>query len=157
MKFSFLFPILCIISMLGCKSPEKLETDEEKITSPYTFNFMESNNLTDVIDQAVSEDKLVFVDIYADWCLPCKLMDKDVFTDRRLAEYFNENFINYKVDAETPNGADLVYLYNVQGYPTLLFLDGKGRVLERKDGAAYQTEMYRLADEALLKAGKSTE
>ncbi|NNF20813.1 MAG: thioredoxin fold domain-containing protein, partial [Saprospiraceae bacterium] len=88
-------------------------------------------------------------DIYTDWCLPCKMMDEEVFSDKELGKYYRDNFICYKVDAEKANGPDLVFLYDVQVYPTLLFLDHNGRVLIRKKGAAFQSEMYDLADEAM--------
>jgi len=61
----------------------------------------------------------------------------------------NENFISYKVDAEKGNGVSLATLYGVQGFPTLLFLDQKGNVLEKKLGAAYQREMYAMGEAAM--------
>lgn len=76
-------------------------------------------------------------------------MDQDVFPDRRLGEFMNENFVSYKVNAEQGNGVNLAAIYNIEGYPTLLFLDAKGNVLERKLGAAYQREMYSLGESAL--------
>jgi len=51
--------------------------------------------------------------------------------------------------AEQGNGVNLATLYNVEGYPTLLFLDSKGNILERKLGAAYQREMFELGEAAL--------
>ena len=79
-------------------------------------------------------------------------MDEEVFTDKNLYEFMNENFINYKVDAEKDNGPSLVFHYNVMAYPTLLFLDQKGNVLERKDGSTSQSELRNMANRALNKA-----
>jgi thioredoxin-related protein len=53
------------------------------------------------------------------------------------------------VDGEKGNGANLALLYQITVYPTLLFLDGDGKVLVRKEGAAYHTELRALAEEAL--------
>jgi thioredoxin-related protein len=80
------------------------------------------------------EKKLVFVDIYTDWCTYCHKLDKEVYTDDGLAEYFNENFINVKFDAETEFGYPLTIKYDVTGYPKLLFLTKKQRVYESIDG-----------------------
>jgi len=102
-----------------------------------------------LLDRAKNENKLVFVDVYADWCMPCKMMDRDVFTDPALGRFMNENFISVKIDAEKGNGSNIASIFEVYAYPTLLFLDENGRVLERKVGAAYQTEMRRLADSAI--------
>jgi len=139
-----------LMAFSSCKRTEKTT---EFIDSKYTFNFVKSDKLSDVIDLARSQDKLVFLDVYTDWCMPCKMMDEDVFTDKRLGAFFNENFISYKVDAEKDSGPLLAELYEVLGYPTLLFLDQAGKVLVSKAGVAYQREMYNLAEEAIaLKA-----
>lgn len=102
-----------------------------------------------LFERAKKEGKLVFVDVYASWCTPCKMMDKDVFTDPALGRFMNEHFLNVKIDAEKGNGKNIASIFEVFGYPTLLFLDENGRVLERKVGATYQTEMRRLANSAL--------
>ena len=53
------------------------------------------------------------------------------------------------------NGPELSMLYQVYAYPTLLFLDTNGRVLARKDGAAYHSELKDLADSAILANNES--
>jgi len=110
---------------------------------------MKSSKLFPVLDKAEAQDKLVFVDFYTSWCLPCKMMDEDVFPDKALGDFFNKNFISYKVNTERSNGANIAALYGVHTYPTLLFLDAKGNVLERKEGAAYHTELRNMAERAL--------
>jgi len=76
-------------------------------------------------------------------------MNEEVFTDKRLGKFYNENFVSYKVNAEKESGPIIAELYKVAGYPTLLFLDHKGKVLLKKNGVAYSREMYELAEEAL--------
>ena len=117
--------------------------------SAYAVDFMATDRLGDAIARAQAEGKLVFVDFYTTWCLPCKLMDEDVFTDRELGRYMNERFVSLKVNAEEGNGVNLASLYNVQAYPTLVFLDTNGRVVVQKQGAAYQRELRELGDRAV--------
>lgn len=76
-------------------------------------------------------------------------MDEDVFTDPQFGAYMNENFISLKINAEAGNGPNLAALFNVKAYPTLLFLDSNGRVQTKKEGAAYQTELREMGNEAL--------
>ncbi len=83
---------------------------------------------------AQAEKKLVFVDIYTDWCTYCHKLDKEVYTNDVLADYFNENFINLKFDAETAFGYPLTIEYDVTGYPKLLFLTAEKRIYESIDG-----------------------
>lgn len=117
----------------------------------FTFDFQESDQLMPLLDKAVAENKLVFIDFYTDWCLPCKMMEKDVFVDKELGLFFNTHFINFKVNAEKGNGINLAQIFEIKAYPTLLFLNEKGQVLERKEGAAYHTELKAMAESAMTK------
>lgn len=141
MKKIILFVFLSLF-LLNCNSTKKIPAIEG-------VDFVPSDNLTAVLEMAASKEKLVFVDFYTTWCLPCKLMDEDVFPDKGISQLFNDNFVSYKIDAEKGNGPNLALLYQVNAFPTLLFLDEKGRVLVRKEGAAYQTELRSLAEEAM--------
>ncbi len=123
---------------------------------PTGVAFTPSVRLMPLLEQAGQEGKLVFIDFYADWCLPCKLMDEDVFLHEETATLMNDHFINYKVDGEKGHGTNLVALFEVKVYPTLLFMDEKGRILLRKEGAAYPTELQSLAREAMaIKAAQT--
>jgi len=137
----------------SCKSAEP-STETTKVLhvdDAYAFDFVHSASLSPILDQAEQEGKLVFIDLYATWCLPCKMMDEDVFTHQATADMINDRFISYKVDVEKSNGPDLATIYNIRSYPTLLFVDSKGRVLERKEGAAYHKELLAMADRAWSK------
>ena len=114
----------------------------------FYVDFVHTDKLGEALDQAEAQGKLVFIDFYTSWCLPCKLMDEDVFTDPAFGAFMNERFVSIKIDAEAGNGPNLAALYGVQAYPTLLFVDADGRVKARKEGAAYQTELRQLAREA---------
>ncbi|MEQ9425403.1 MAG: DUF255 domain-containing protein [Cyclobacteriaceae bacterium] len=82
---------------------------------------------------AKSEPRKVFVDIYADWCGWCKVMDRKTFSNKNVANYINENYYAVRVDAEsnnliTFNGKQLtekqfVQSLNVSGLPTIVFID----------------------------------
>jgi len=87
-----------------------------------------------VLEQAKEEDKIVFVDAYTDWCGPCKKMSKQVFTSKKVGKFYNDNFINVKVDMEKGPGPSLGQNYNVFVYPTLLFVDGFGSLVHRVAG-----------------------
>lgn len=141
----------------GCqstkKTPKRTTKPKPKIERVYdnAFDFYTADELDLVLSLAKKEEKLVFVDIYASWCLPCQLMDDDVFTDAALGAYYNEHFVSYKQDVEHGDGPIIKFNYDVSILPTLLFLDADGNELVRKTGAAYPTEMRRLAKEAMAK------
>jgi thiol:disulfide interchange protein len=118
----------------------------------FAFDFKNDKVLSDVLDFAKSQNKPVFLDINAIWCAPCKLMQRDVYTHQETAQYFNDNFINYKVDVDQNEGPDLKLIYDITTIPTLLWLDSRGRVIYRKEGACYHKELMKNAEIALQKA-----
>lgn len=155
--FKYCLSLLLVSSLLlvGCKTTQSASPDSTTNVADqkpqFAFDFAESEQLMPLLDQAKEEHKLVFVDFYTDWCLPCRLMEKDVFMDKDLGTFFNKNFINYKVDAEKGNGVNLAQIFNIKAYPTLLFLNDRGQVLERKEGAAYHSELRAMAESAIAK------
>jgi len=68
----------------------------------------------------------VFVDVYTDWCGPCKLMEKDIFPSPEVGRFYNANFISYRLNAEKGEGPGIAKAFGVSAYPTWLYLDPKG-------------------------------
>lgn len=150
--------VVALVLVFGCNRKVEQELSEKDVLKTVdSFGFVNAKSLAQVVDHAKELDKLVFLDVYTDWCLPCKMMDEDVFPDKFLGKFYSKHFVSYKVNAETEDGSDLAELYQVPGYPTLLFLDQRGRILVKKIGVAYQEEMYDLADSALAKAKAAAE
>lgn len=104
----------------------------------------EDSNFTAILAKAKAEKKLVFLDAYAAWCGPCKLMEKNVFTDKNVADFYNKNFINARVDMEKGEGRDLALKYGVRSYPTFLFLNGEGEVVGKELGYIQTKEFLEL-------------
>ena len=88
----------------------------------------------ELLARADKEDKLIFMDAYAEWCGPCKKMAKDVFTQKEAGDFFNTKFINVKMDMEKGEGIGLSSDFGIMAYPTLLFIDAKGKVVHRAVG-----------------------
>ena len=130
------------------------ETPPPPPTPKHGIKFLTSDLLRPLLDQAKREGKLVFVDFYATWCGPCKAMDRNVFSDKKIGEYFNENFISYKVDADGV-GSHIAAIYDISNVPTLLFLDTDGEILVRRNSAAGISELKRMALQAQQKSGRS--
>lgn len=89
---------------------------------------------------AAKENKLIFIDLYTTWCGPCKLMAKNTFTDPRVGEVFNKNFISIAIDAEK-EGVNLVKEFKIVNYPSFLFLDHTGKLVQY-DFGYYTAEQF---------------
>lgn len=99
------------------------------------INFQEDPVFKTLLKQAKKENKYIFVDCYTTWCGPCKMLARNVFTKQPVADFYNENFINAKYDMEKGEGIKLKDEYHVTAFPTLLWLDGDGKVVHKVVGA----------------------
>lgn len=103
----------------------------------------------EALEQAKSQEKIVFIDAYATWCGPCKRMAKNVFTKAEVGEFFNRNFINLKLDMEKTDGLSFGQKYPVAAYPTLYFIDGKGKIIKKAVGGQSVESLLDLAKTAI--------
>ncbi len=117
--------------------------------------FVDSDRLQPVLTIAKANEKLIFLDFYTNWCLPCKVMDEQVFDDPGAGALMNRHFISMKINAETANGGNLAFLYGVSQFPTLIFLDAEGKELARKEGSLGLTNFLDFADSVYQQQRKS--
>lgn len=93
-------------------------------------NFIK-DNVRVAIDRAAAEGKLVFLDFWADYCSPCKLMEKYTFTDPSVIDKMNSSYVPVRINIETFDGYDLKAQYNVKLLPTIIVLNSKGKLVAR--------------------------
>lgn len=99
--------------------------------------------------KAKSEGKPLFVDFYAVWCGPCKKMEKQIFTQPEVGEYFNKHFVAVQLDAEKPENVDAAKTYKVEAFPTLGIFDGEGKALSINVGYMNAQELMAMAKTAV--------
>ncbi len=107
---------------------------EEHATKPTENLAFIHENFKEAVEKARAENKLIFIDAYTTWCGPCKQMDKNTFTDEDVAAFFNEKFINLKLDMERGDGLTVQQRYKVSAFPTFLFLNADGEVVHKALG-----------------------
>lgn len=104
--------------------------------------------------------KPIFMDAFTDWCGPCKMLDKNTFSDAKVIEHINKNYYAVKFDAEgnedinykgtkyTNPGYnserkgrnathDFTMFLRIPGYPSMVIFGAKGEVTKVIVG--YQT------------------
>ncbi|MBK1897409.1 thioredoxin family protein [Chryseobacterium paridis] len=108
----------------------------------------EDTSFASVVAKAKKENKLIFIDAYASWCGPCKLMVKNIFPLKDVGDYYNSHFINAKIDMEKGEGIDLAKKYNVKAFPTYLFINGNGEEVHRTLGYVEEKDFIQFAKDA---------
>ncbi len=116
-------------------APEKIEADGIKF---------QNISFQNALQKAKKENKLLFVNVYAVWCGPCKLLKQNTFTSKKVADAVNSNFISLDIDAEKGEGINFAKKYQVTAHPLVLIIDGNGKVKKRILG--YKKDVQFLAE-----------
>jgi len=135
-----------------------------KINAQETIQWMSMN---EALEAQKENPKKIFMDVYTDWCGPCKLLDKKTFHNKDVANYVNENYYAVKFNAEgteeityqdftytNPNYQEgrkgrnsqhlLAHALKITGYPTIVFFNEKGELIQPVVGykTPEQLEIY---------------
>ncbi|AFL81416.1 thioredoxin-related protein [Aequorivita sublithincola DSM 14238] len=113
--------------------------------------------MNEAIAAQKKEPKKIFMDVYTTWCGPCKMLDKNTFSDKNVAAYVNKHYYAVKFDAEgteeidyqdfvytNPNydparkGRNSQHLFahamKVTAYPTVVFFKDNGDIIQAVPG-----------------------
>lgn len=89
-------------------------------------------DLSTALARAGNENRLVMVDFYTDWCQWCKRLDQNTLSDAHVQEAL-QRLVTVRLNAEK-DGREAAARFNVEGFPTLIFLDAKGAEVGRIPG-----------------------
>ena len=92
--------------------------------------------------EAVKSEKPVFIDFYADWCGPCKMVSPIV--DELAEERDDVKICKVNVD----DAPDVAAMFGVQSIPTLVVMKD-GKVAGAKMGAMPKAQLVAFIDEAI--------
>lgn len=100
----------------------------------------------EALKKAKDENKLLFVDAYAAWCGPCKILAKKYFVKEKVGEFYNANFINYKMDMEKhAQGPRLARQWKLTAYPTLYFVNTDETIVQKSVGLVNDSQLIAIA------------
>lgn len=110
------------------------------------IDFDESLSWTDIKAKAKSEHKFIFIDCYASWCGPCKMMERNVYPDARVGSAVNASFISVKVQFDRTDKDDdrtrrwyadadsINQQYGISAFPSLLILSSDAQPIKKEVG-----------------------
>jgi len=107
------------------------------------------NDLEKALNLASGTNKMVFVYCYTTWCGPCKEMKKSVFPKSEAGDFYNNAFVNVKIDLEEGKGPEVAAKYQTEAMPTFLWLSGDGVVVHRSMGGRNLLQFLELGNAAL--------
>ena len=122
--------------------------------SSQKINWMTMN---EALEAQKTEPRKIIMDVYTTWCGPCKLMDKNTFGNKDVANFINENYYPVKFNAEgteevtyqdftytNPNyqegrkGRNAQHLFahalRINAYPNLVFFADNGDLIQALPG-----------------------
>ncbi len=120
--------LISVYSIFNFKTEKATE-----IINPNGIQFFKGT-FNEALAEAKKQDKLMFLDVYATWCGPCKKLKKTTFSNAEVGTYFNTNFINIEIDGETTEGQQIMAKYNLRSYPSLLFINADSSIKSIKKG-----------------------
>ncbi|MGH7726358.1 MAG: tetratricopeptide repeat protein [Candidatus Eiseniibacteriota bacterium] len=124
------------------------------ISKPELVPWIQDGDYASLLARAKKQKKLVFLDVYATWCGPCKQMDKFTYSDSTVAEVASKYYLSRKVDGEKGEGIGIAQRFNVNSYPTLLIVDGDGKEQNRAVGFRQAKQFAKILDDT--RSGRGT-
>jgi thioredoxin-related protein len=103
-------------------------------TSVFSQIDFKKGSVSEILAMGKEQKKIIMVDVMTEWCKWCVELDNKVYAKKEVSDFANANQINYKIDAEKGEGIDFAKKYKIQGFPSILFLDGDGNEIDRVYG-----------------------
>jgi thiol-disulfide isomerase/thioredoxin len=97
------------------------------------------SSIEEAIQVAQRTNKKIFVDFYADWCGPCKLLDAQVLKTEGFKK-LSSNLVFVKIDVDRQ--PSVAQAYKVTAMPTQMVLDKNGQILSTKVGYGSPADFY---------------
>ncbi len=81
---------------------------------------------------AKATSKLVMIDFAAEWCGPCKMLDRTTWKDEGVISALSEKAVAVKVDVDENRA--LAAQFGIRSIPTIIFVDADGKEVTRMIG-----------------------
>ena len=111
---------------------------------PYNSNIAWAGDYSLAQQQASQSGKPIIIFFTATWCVPCRIMKRNVWGDKQVVASVNEGFIPVMIDLDDPAAAKTLSRYQVRATPTTIIADPQGKVLQQVLGGMSKAEFLEL-------------
>ena len=98
--------------------------------------------LADGSTAAWSHGQYVAINYWAEWCVPCLKLKKNVLSTQTVQDFLSKNFVNVQLDADKDKVRELLKQYKVESIPCLMIFTPKGTMKNKFEGAPKTAEEF---------------
>src|ERR1700733_8455024 len=130
-------------------------------TSAKGIQFVQGLNWEQIMAKAKRENKYIFVDVFATWCGPCKMMDKQVYPNDTVGRLINDRFIAVRLQMDSTfqddkqvkswyaTASSFGKSYTIAGFPSYLFFTPEQKLVYKDIGYMNVLDFIKLVNKAL--------
>lgn len=124
---SILLVSYSLLQIYGLRVNDNFEPTSSFIEEKNSQIFVKLKSTTDLFDSIKNTKNITMVDLWADWCVACKELDKYTFSDQRVRQLLtNINIIKFDVTENNDDHSKFLSDSQIYGPPALMFFDNKG-------------------------------
>ncbi|MEO1523782.1 MAG: thioredoxin family protein [Planctomycetota bacterium] len=97
--------------------------------------------------KALQTGKPMILSFTGQWCVPCRIMKRQVWADPQVMAEVNEQFVAVAIEIDDPKNAALLERYNVKGAPVTIIVDSEGEAQRWRSGGTGKTEFLKFLHE----------
>jgi thiol:disulfide interchange protein DsbD len=128
LKFlSILLFIYSGLQIYGVNVNKKFDPIFSFVEQSQSTSFTKIYNTGELFSQIKSSKKITMVDLYADWCVACKELDKYTFSEKKVAYLLKDlNLIKLDITKTNDDNSKFLKDYKLFGPPAILFFNNDG-------------------------------
>lgn len=103
-----------------------------------------ADNMVSAKELVNDSDKNMMLFFTGDWCVPCRIMKREVFADKEVTKAINSQVVPVIINVDDPNVEELIKHYKVGTTPITIFTNPQGEVLDYAVGKIGKTEFLEM-------------
>lgn len=103
-----------------------------------------ADNYAAAQQQAASSGKPMILYFTGQWCVPCRIMKRQVWADPQVTAAVNAEFIPVMLDVDDPESTTIMDRYQVKGAPVTIVTEPQGKALRWRSGGISKSEFFEL-------------